>query len=179
MKTSRNLGLAAIVAFVISFFLPAYGKASGFACFGTCWDMLWESARTGIDTDGWFPKLYYSGFVISNILFIGLSAALVITQKRRKLSSVLSVMVCLHVLSWVVLSISSGKSSQVAEIKIGYYVWLMAYALLVAANLRAPAAARKESRTATSPDKGGRPFHDTQDFEQGMSRQDLADLIRT
>lgn len=87
---------------------------------------------TNILSGGWF---YYGGFVISNILFIGLAAALFVTQERRKLSAVVSVIVFLHVLSWFFVPIISGKPSQVAEIQIGYYVWLIAYALLVAAHL--------------------------------------------
>jgi len=131
MKPYGALGLAAIVVFVISYFLPAYKEGSGFACFGECWDML-LGHDTNVLSGGWF---YYGGFVISNILFIGLAAALFVTQERRKLSAVVSVIVFLHVLSWFVVPIISGKPSQVAEIKIGYYVWLIAYALLVAAHL--------------------------------------------
>jgi len=76
---------------------------------------------------GWF---YYSGFVISNILFIGLVAALFVTRKGRKLRLAVSVVFFLHVLSWSVL-----QPSQITEIQIGYYVWLIAYGLLVVANL--------------------------------------------
>src|SRR5258705_11901173 len=109
MKTPRNLGLAAIVVFVISHFLPAYGNISGFACFRVCWDTLLDrneilsagwfyySDRTEILSAGWF---YYSGFVISNILFIGLVMALFMTKKSRRLRSVISVVFFLHVLSW-------------------------------------------------------------------------------
>jgi hypothetical protein len=131
MKTSRILGLAAILIFVISYFLPAYENDSGFVCFGDCWEML-LGHDTKILSGGWF---YYGGFVISNILFIGLAAALFVTQGRRKFSSVVSVIVFLHVLSWFVVPFISGKPSQVTDLKIGYYVWLMAYALLVSAHL--------------------------------------------
>ena len=66
MKTPRNLGLVAIVVLVISHFLPAFGNMSGFACFGYCWDTL-LAPYTESHGGEWF---YYSGFVISNILFI-------------------------------------------------------------------------------------------------------------
>ena len=130
MKTSRNLALAAIAVFVSSYFLPAYNDESGFACFRECWEILLGNSK--ILSVSWF---YYGGFVISNILFIGLVASLFVTQEHRKLSSVVSVIVFLHVLSWFLVFIISGKPSQVADLKIGYYVWLVAYALLVAANL--------------------------------------------
>ena len=131
VKTSRNLGLIAVVVFVISHFLPAYGKGSGFACFGVCWNML-LGRDAEILSGGWF---YYSGFAISNILFIGLVVALFVTEKIRRLRLVVSVVFMVHVLSWLVLHIFQ-QPSQITEIKIGYYVWLSAYGLLVAAHIR-------------------------------------------
>ena len=130
MKRPRNLGLLAAVVFVISHFLPAYGGGSGFACFGVCWNMLLGHDMK-ILSGGWF---YYSGFVISNILFIGLVVALFVTTKSRRLGSVLSVVFFLHVLSWFVLHVIQ-QPPQISEIKIGYYIWLIAYGLLVAAHL--------------------------------------------
>jgi hypothetical protein len=130
MKTPRNLGLVAVVVFVISHFLPAYGDGSGFACFRVCWNML-LGHDTEIFSAGWF---YYSGFAISNILFIGLMVAMFVTKKSRRLRSVVSVVFFLHVVSWLVLHICQ-QPPQVSEIKIGYYVWLIAYGLLVAAHL--------------------------------------------
>jgi len=130
MKTPRNLGSVAIVLFVISHFLPAYAEGSGFACFRYCWNTLW-----GHDTDvlsgGWF---YYSGFAIANLLFMGLVVALLVTKKRRRLRSVVAVVCFVHVLSWLVMHILQ-QPPQIAEIKIGYYFWLIAYGLLVAAHL--------------------------------------------
>jgi hypothetical protein len=95
MKTPQKLGLIAVVVFVISHFLPAYGEGSGFACFVVCWKIL-----LGRDADvfsgGWF---YYSGFVISSVLFIALAAALFTTKKRRGLRSGVSVACLLQVVS--------------------------------------------------------------------------------
>jgi hypothetical protein len=126
MKTPRNLGLAAVVVFVISHFLPAYNDASGFLCFRFCWDVLLGHDTT-LFSGAWF---YYSGFAISNILFIGLVVALFVTKKCRRFRSVVCVVFFLHVLSWLVFHIP-----QVSEIKVGYYLWLIAYGLLVAAHL--------------------------------------------
>jgi hypothetical protein len=130
MKRARRLGWAAIVLFAISQFLPAYGDILGFVCFGVCWNML-LGHDAEILSGGWF---YYSGFVISNILFVGLVAALFVRKTSRGLSSVMSVILLLHVFSWLVLQIFQHPS-QIAEIKMGYYVWLIAYGLLVAAHL--------------------------------------------
>ena len=131
MKTSRNLGLVAVVILVISHFLPAYGDGgSGFACFWICWNAL-LGHDTKIFTAGWF---YYSGFAIWNILFIGLVVALFVTRKGRRLRLVVAIVAFLHVLSWCVLHILQHPS-QISAIKIGYYFWLLAYGLLVAAHL--------------------------------------------
>ena len=130
MNTPRKMGLAAVVAFVISHFLPAYIDGSGFACFGVCWKMF-VGSDVEVLSGGWF---YYSGFVISNILFIGLAVALFVTGKGPRLRSVVSVVFFLHVLSWLVVHVFQ-QPSQIAELKIGYYVWLIAYGLLVAAHL--------------------------------------------
>ena len=135
MKTHRNTGLAALVVFVISFFLPAFEDMSGFACFAFCWDTLLGHEASGnirIFSGGWF---YYSGFVMSNVLFVGLVAALFLTRKTGRVRSVFSLVCFLQVLSWLVLFIISEKPSQITAIKVGYYVWLIAYGLLVIAHL--------------------------------------------
>src|SRR5687768_18404339 len=102
MKTPRNLAVLAVVIFVISHFLPAYGSGSGFACFQYCWNVLvgHDDALLGHDADilsgAWF---YYSGLAIANILFLGLALTLFVTNKYPKVRSVLSVVSLLHVLS--------------------------------------------------------------------------------
>ena len=133
MKMPRNLGLVAIVVFVISHFLPAYGNDSGFDCFWACSEVLLGFGLLGprIPDGAWF---YYSGFAVSNVLFIGLVAALYITQKGHGLRSAVSAIFFLHVLSWSVTHLF-GQPSGITEIKIGYYVWLISYGLLVAAHL--------------------------------------------
>ena len=78
--------------------------------------------------------IYYSGFAISNILFAVLVVALFVTMKHRRLGAIVSVAFLLHVLSWLALN-ACQSPSELHEIKIGYYLWLMAYALLVAAHL--------------------------------------------
>lgn len=131
MKTPRNLTILAVVFFVISHFLPAYVSGSGFACFQYCWSML-----LGNDGDvfsgGWF---YYSAFVISNSLFVALAVAFFVTKKGHGLRSVLSVVSFLHVISWLAIN-TFQRPSQIGEIKIGYYAWLIAYGLLLGAHLR-------------------------------------------
>jgi hypothetical protein len=142
MMTPRNLGLVAVVVFVISHLLPAYADGSGFACFGYCWNTL-LGRDTEILSGSWF---YYSGFAIANVLFVGLSVALCVTKQIRRLRSVVAVALFLQVLSWLALHIFQ-QPPQITEIKIGYYVWLMAYGLLVAAHLGNAPAEPPGSRT--------------------------------
>ncbi|HEX5220685.1 MAG TPA: hypothetical protein VFZ59_14025 [Verrucomicrobiae bacterium] len=130
MKTPRNPGLGTIVAFVISYFLPAYGDGSGFTCLRFCGEIL-SGHDTEILSGAWF---YYSGFVIANVGFIGLVVALFVTQGHRRLRSVLAVAFFLHVFSWFVLHLFQNPS-QLTELKLGYYVWLGAYGLLFVAHL--------------------------------------------
>src|SRR5690349_9819271 len=109
MRTSKKLGLIAIVIFLISFFLPAYSGGSGFDCFRECWNLLLGDGFGGkyrILSGGWF---YYSGFAISNILFIGLVVALFVTNKSRRPGLVVSVVCFLQVLSWFAFNIIVGK----------------------------------------------------------------------
>ena len=103
--------------------------------FAFCWDTLLGHEPSGnirILSGGWF---YYSGFVMSNILFVRLVAALFLTRKIGRLRSVFSLVCFLQALSWLVLFAISGKPSQITAIKVGYYVWLIAYGLLVTAHL--------------------------------------------
>jgi len=128
MKTSQKLGLAAVVVFVISHLLPAYEDGSGFACFQLCWSILWRPDEL---SGGW---AYYSGFVLVNILMPVAVIALFVTKRRHKLWAVVSIVCFLDVLSWAVMS-AFQQPSELGKIKMGYYVWLAAYGLLVAAHL--------------------------------------------
>ena len=133
MKTSRILGLVAIVLFIVSHFLPAYGDGgSGFECFKACWKMF-SGDNADVLSGGWF---YYSGFVIANNLFVVLALTLFATKKYRRLRLAVSLVCFLHVLSWLVLHVLDKPQKWPSEIKIGYYLWLIAYGLLGAAHLR-------------------------------------------
>ena len=127
MKTPQKLGLAALGLFTLSHCLPAYRSGGlGFSCFRTCCEIF---LQRGEDLGGW---LYYSGFAFSNLLFPILVVGLFLTQKRRQLRGLGSFILLLHVASWLVINLIHGEGS---DIKIGYYVWLLAYALLFAAHL--------------------------------------------
>ena len=98
---------------------------------------------------------------MSNILFVGLVVALFVTRKIWRVRLVLSVACFLQVLSWLVLFAISGKPSEIAAIKVGYYVWLIAYGLLITAHLwkRMPNQVAAANRLpAGQPDGSGNLF---------------------
>jgi hypothetical protein len=146
MMASRILGLTAAVLFVISHFLPAYGDGSGFACFEACWKMFLGD-NADVLSGGWF---YYSGFAIANNLFVVLAGTLFVTKKYRRLRLAVAIVCFLHVLSWLVLHVLQ-QPPHINEIKIGYYLWLIAYGVLVAAHLRKEPAESLESIPVARP----------------------------
>jgi hypothetical protein len=161
MPAPQKLGLAAIVLFIISYFLPADDGVLGYGCFLACWEIMIKPEISG----GW---LYYSGFVFSNILFLVIGVALFLTQKAPRVRSVVALIVFLHVVLWSVLhnfsavsqlwnqnsftlkSLQSvsvyGLSSPATgdHIEIGYYVWAWAYGLLLTAHVIKSAKLRLE-----------------------------------
>jgi hypothetical protein len=133
MTTPQKIGLAALVVFVLSHLLPAYvpyHAMSGWQCHLMCWEELISGDLIDRFSGWWF---YFSGFVITNLIFIGLAVALLKTRRHDRIRSVLSIVVCLHVVSWWVVNLVFP--SEPSSIKVGYYVWLIAFALLVVAHL--------------------------------------------
>lgn len=125
MNKSQKLGLAAIVLFAISQFLPAFGGYRGYACFQECWETMTKHDMT--DVAGW---LYYSGFVFSSVAFVVLASAPFLIRKGRRFRLCASVIILLHTISWLLVNVKG-----LSNVEVGYYVWLTAYALLVTALL--------------------------------------------
>ena len=152
MKAPHKFGLAAIVLFIISYLLPADGGTPGYGCFLACWEILMKPELSG----GW---LYYSGFVLSNILFVVIAVALITTEKALRFRGALALIVFFHVVSWSALHCFSGvielwnqrlltlpaletfsmyglnSPATGDRIQIGYYVWAWAYCLLLFAHV--------------------------------------------
>lgn len=124
MNRSKKIGLAAVLLFAVSYFLPAYDTLRGFACFLQCWETLWH-----FDPSDLGCSLYYSGFALSNIMLPILVVGLFVSHRGWQFRSTVSLVMLLHTVSWSILESSSSNSS----IKIGYYLWLGAYWLLYSA----------------------------------------------
>ena len=128
MSRAQKIGVAAILVFGVSHFLPSFGGLRGYACFQECWRIVMERDMTNVW--GW---LYYSGFVLSSILFLILGTALLMTERGRSFGLIASAIMLLHTLSWFFVNIKD-----LSKIGIGYYVWLVGYALLLTAYLVKP-----------------------------------------
>lgn len=146
MNTPRKLGLAAAVVFAISHALTAYGDASGFTCFRFTASFIFDADGKFL-SGSWF---YYSGFALSNVLFLMLAVALFVTKKYRKARTLTSAVLFLHVLSWLIMN-AAGSPPTLHEVKVGYYVWLVAYGLLVAAYLCKEPTEKGELASVVSP----------------------------
>jgi len=122
MNSRVTLASGTTVAFAVSFLLPAYGPDNGFNCFRFCWGILVTIPPK--EFGGW---LYYGGFAVSNFLFVGF-LALAFTQKMFSRGAIILISILgLHVLSWLVLNLIWDGWK--AGIRIGYFVWLLAYIL--------------------------------------------------
>jgi hypothetical protein len=122
MNPRRVLALSTAIIFAVSFLLPAYTTFNGFSCFRMCWGILVK-----LPPEKWSAWLYYGGFAVSNILFVGFLALAFAGRTFSRGCIVLISILCLHVLSWLVVdSVNYGWGT---NIRIGYFVWLLAYIL--------------------------------------------------
>src|SRR5216684_6606975 len=122
MKPRLVLASVTAIIFAVSFLLPAYGPDNGLNCFLYCWGGLIK-----FPPEKWGAWLYYGGFAVSNILFVGFLALAFTQRKFSKGAVILIAIMGLHVLSWLVLNLvwDGWKTG----LRIGYFVWLLAYIL--------------------------------------------------
>ena len=124
------MALAAAVVFAISHALPAYNDGSGFDCFRVTLRVLVGGGSNSLSGGGF----YYAGFAFANILFAVLVVALCVTKKWRTARTVVALIILLQVLSWPIVNASASPPT-LRDVKIGYYLWLIAYGLLVVAHV--------------------------------------------
>ena len=129
MKARTWLGISITFIFVISHLLPAYGSSSGFECFRAC-----GGALVDFKPDELLGWLYYGGFAVSNVLFVALVPFVFFQKQFPKTIQFLIVVLTLHVISWFPMGLETDRT-----IKIGYYLWLLAYLLLTYVILTARA----------------------------------------
>lgn len=130
----KTLLLIAGVVFGLSFFLPAYSDSSGFDCFKFCLGVTLEGPTQSA------PKwLYYSAFVPANLAFVAIFALGFVRIGFHKTRFIVSTLAFFHVLSWLLVNL---RKDDITLLKIGYFLWLFAYALLIIAQI---SAARKSA----------------------------------
>jgi hypothetical protein len=142
MKIKQKLAAIATGAFILSHFLPAYGS-TGFGCFSTCLSIaLRPDGDLNVGLGGW---MYYSGFVVVNLLFPVLAFTLMFSVRCfSRTRCWLSLLISLQVLSWLLVNIKNPSS-----LGMGYYVWLGAFVLLLFAHIL--------NHPASNPDTCNRP----------------------
>lgn len=126
--------------FLLAHLLPAYLDLRGFKCFSHCLNILWRPAD---DTPvlGW---LYYSGFVLTNLAFVAVWITGLVSRSYLKTRFIVSALAFFQVASWLLLNLRKESDSDSFPIQAGYYVWLLAYALLLASQVLET---RKPSKT--------------------------------
>ncbi len=124
----KTLSLIAGVVFTLSFFLPAYVDSTGFECFNFCLKLIPRFPTESL------PKwMYYSAFVLTNLTFVAVVALDFSRTGLKKARLIISAVAFFHVLSWLLTNIFRNEISM---LKSGYFLWLLAYALLLAAQIR-------------------------------------------
>ncbi len=126
MKPRTLLWVAGAV-FITSFFLPAYSGSNGFECFNYCLGILLKYPE-----DSFLKWLYYAGFVVTNIAFALVLALRLVRSRFRITGFIVTAVAFFHVLSWLLVHL---RKEDIALIKAGYYLWLLAYGLLLVAQI--------------------------------------------
>lgn len=132
----RALLLVAGAVFAVSFFLPAYADSTGLECFNFCLGLIRK-----FPTESPLKWLYYSAFFPTNLAFITLFTLGFSRPSFHKTRFIVSAAAFFHVLSWLLVNV---RREDIGMLKIGYFLWLASFTLLVAAQI---SAARKSAAT--------------------------------
>jgi hypothetical protein len=147
VNPKRTLAAIAVAAFAVSFLLPAFGELRGYACFMVCWGAFTRSDTSGMSLGAW---LYYSGFVAANALFVVLAGGIFAGPRLRSARLWASALALVQVISWLGVNLWSTARGERFGLKIGYFLWLVAFMLLfyIYQLGRIPARQRKASDKA-------------------------------
>src|ERR1035441_8648660 len=91
MKPRLVLASSTAIIFAVSFLLPAYTTFNGFSCFRMCWGILIK-----LPPESFGAWLYYGGFAVSNILFVGFLALGFTGTTFSRVAIVLILILCLR-----------------------------------------------------------------------------------
>ncbi len=124
---SRHGFALAWACFFVSLLLPAFEDLSGWNCALTVLNCLFS-----FDPKGFWEWLYYSAFNVTNVVLLVLPV-LAFTPFLGGCPRAARWLVggcLLHTLSWFIWRLWNGG---IGDIRIGYYLWLLAVGILLAA----------------------------------------------
>jgi hypothetical protein len=149
MKIIPALAWLAVLAFLASWFLPVLEDVPGWMAFRYALAPL-IPYRDAVSMH-WEDNVPQVLSALTNLVFVILAALWAAKQMLRPGLFVRIALACLLLnLYWLV---KAWRDDGIAELLYGYYVWLFAFALLLAVAVLTAFAARRTSRTPTA----GRP----------------------
>ena len=126
IATIRNLGWLAVACFLAAWFLPAAPEVPGWMAFRYAFAPLWpyQSSQSQAVEDA-VPHVLSA---LTNVVFVALFLQLIAGKVMRP-GLYFRVAIACFVLNlyWFVQMLRDGS---VRDLRIGYYVWLVAFALL-------------------------------------------------
>lgn len=138
----RTLVWLAACAFLASWFLPALEGIPGWAAFRHALSPLVPFGQAAILGEHSIPAVLSA---LTNVMFVVLFALWLARQMFRPGMFVRLALACLLLnLYWLVQAV---RDDDLASLKLGYYLWLGAFALLLAAAVLTAFEARRTSRT--------------------------------
>lgn len=125
MKVSRAVLLAALVANVLGWVLPAAADERGWSAFTVALSPLWSFENFN-DEPAWLLILMV-GSALTNFLFVGLAVLLLLgrTAKVALWAAAAATLLNLH---WVITMESDRR-----YLEAGYFIWVCSFALLALA----------------------------------------------
>jgi hypothetical protein len=158
----KSIAWVAALFFLTSYFLPAFDTAVGYECALACIQ------------HGDHP--YFQAFVLTNVLFVGLVLGVFWMQRFGRVRWLLSLVLLLHTFSWLCFyawpDLQRHTIDNLRQFHIGYYFWLLAYALLFWAHcLKGPV-----PNQSVQPMRGSRYAHIASERQWRLPR--MADAHR-
>ncbi len=142
LRLPRQIARAAALLWLISWLLPVFDDIVGWQAFRYALSSLWPyQGRESSEIDDAVPHVLSAS---TNVVFIILAAHVELGRVTRSGLFLRVTIACLLLnLYWLVQLIRDGSAG---ELQVGYYAWLVAFALLVVSGV----SIHRTSRTPTA-----------------------------
>jgi len=132
METKQKIAVAAGVTFLLCRPLPAYNSIAVYECLLHSWRIMLDTGDLHMNLGS---RIYFSGFVLSYVLFPALVVLVLCIDSFARFRWLLSLIIFLQILSWFFLFAFGIYFLPVEYVPLrhfgaGYYLFLLAYALL-------------------------------------------------